>query len=439
MNHVSTNIRKWAFKWYSLKMKKVHPDMKIPALRKMFESADNSETDVRSCRLKDTIASFNVDIFPDDDDVDSTSFREWWRYFPLMWKFQKYFTKHGEKNFTMAPLTNYGIRHIRLDTDALYGLCLKANLFTRRNVPLPVFRSNAVVHWKAFFPDISETANKSFALGLCTDGVACSYYYQKRYVQQPPRAHNSYGFDKEGNYGTLGEEPESIKVVGVDPGRIDIFTAVDQDENVVKMSRKEYYSLTGMTKNQKTRNRWMKNNTDITSIITHCPTAKTSNIEDLRSHCDHVKRHLLSLVDFYGARRFTRQKFKTYIGRQKIWETIIKRITKNDPNTIVALGDAKFGHNSKGGPSTPLQRLRRELKRRSQLRLVDEYRTSITCSHCDGDLPKKTRFWQVKVCNDLCLTHWNRDVNAARNIRNIFIYMNTHNGERPTCFTRTPV
>jgi len=32
-------------------------------------------------------------------------------------------------------------------------------------------------------------------------------------------------------------------------------------------------------------------------------------------------------------------------------------------------------------------------------------------------------------------THWNRDVNAARNIRNIFLHTNTY-GERPDPFIR---
>jgi len=42
-------------------------------------------------------------------------------------------------------------------------------------------------------------------------------------------------------------------------------------------------------------------------------------------------------------------------------------------------------------------------------------------------------------CSPHCLMFWNRDVNAARNVRDIFIYSQQYNGGKPSEFQRTVV
>ncbi|KAI3655150.1 hypothetical protein MP638_005081, partial [Amoeboaphelidium occidentale] len=66
------------------------------------------------------------------------------------------------------------------------------------------------------------------------------------------------------------------------------------------------------------------------------------------------------------------------------------------------------------------------------VRLVWEHRTSVVCSVCYNDLPKGKK-WRVKIC-PICKIYWNRDVNAASNIRQIFLFMNGNNGQRPMQF-----
>jgi len=41
----------------------------------------------------------------------------------------------------------------------------------------------------------------------------------------------------------------------------------------------------------------------------------------------------------------------------------------------------------------------------------------------------------VQVCQN-CYTTWNRDVNSALNILQVFFYTNSHQGHRPTPFER---
>jgi transposase len=76
-----------------------------------------------------------------------------------------------------------------------------------------------------------------------------------------------------------------------------------------------------------------------------------------------------------------------------------------------------------------------ELRRRCRnTRLVSEFRTSQICSKCTERLDQ-TRFWGLKKCNNTCLTLWDRDVNAARNIRHVFLHRNQH-GLYPEAFRR---
>ena len=152
--------------------------------------------------------------------------------------------------------------------------------------------------------------------------------------------------------------------------------------------------LTGMTASTKDRDRWAKNAPDILAINNDTPEKRVATFARFLVHCHHIAFFLPPLFEFYGASRFTRQKFKSYMGKQRTWNEVIHRLTGGDRRTVVAMGNAKFQHNSHGGPTTPLHRIVRELKKRCTVRMIDEFRTSITCSKCEGPLPKKTKWWQ---------------------------------------------
>ena len=60
---------------------------------------------------------------------------------------------------------------------------------------------------------------------------------------------------------------EGCRVVGVDPGRKDLFVAVDQDEEITKCSTKEYYEIARFRKTREKREVWMNNNKYIQAIV----------------------------------------------------------------------------------------------------------------------------------------------------------------------------
>jgi hypothetical protein len=151
---------------------------------------------------------------------------------------------------------------------------------------------------------------------------------------------------------------------------------------------------------------------------------------------------------------------------------LANELTKGDPNTIITYGAGKFDCSSKGHDPTPNRHFFKELNKRCRVRLVSEYRTIQVCFNCHSQLEKvygalmmsdkhgglgkngkmkwnrtgkRKLYWGLKKCKNhsanvngrsFCLTLWDRDVNAALNIRQVFLYRNDHNNESPEEFKR---
>ena len=140
---------------------------------------------------------------------------------------------------------------------------------------------------------------------------------------------------------------------------------------------------------------------------------------------------MVRILSFYGQKKQKRWRWKSYINKQKTFDKLCNRITGGNPRTVVAFGDGRFSSTSRGHAPGPVNELYTQLRRRRcRVRKVDEFRTSIVCSLCDS------RLYGLKVCKDICLTLWNRDVNAGRNIRECFLYMNENEGRRPEALRR---
>ena len=62
------------------------------------------------------------------------------------------------------------------------------------------------------------------------------------------------------------------------------------------------------------------------------------------------------------------------------------------------------------------------------------------CSKCKNPFQNPQKIYSLKVCR-VCNNGngmlWNRDVNAARNIRDIYIFMCENGRERPSQFVRS--
>ena len=86
--------------------------------------------------------------------------------------------------------------------------------------------------------------------------------------------------------------------------------------------------------------------------------------------------------------------------------------------TLIAYGDGESGPCIKGYVRTPLKLIHESLNRNQNcdVVLINEFRTTKLCSCCYGVLKTSKSPHRFQVCQT-CRKVWNRDVNAARNIK----------------------
>ncbi len=271
---------------------------------------------------------------------------------------------------------------------------------------------------------------------------------------------------------------------GVDPGMTDMFVAADGHEDerhdVRKTSTREFYHMAGWNKAKRLEEKWKTENAGIQAILAGMPSAKTTSVVVFDVFVSYVLGCYKDLVEFYDE-RWRVQRFWSYRGRQMAMAEVCRWFTTGskkygvrpgtsllldpeppDPGLhvkwkctephdeprriVVAFGDGMFSPTMKGkksGLSRVLFRAFRHHDRLGHLTLikVPEFRTSKVCFKCqtltlehvrerfdDDEYPGNSLHAVIKCKN--CTTVWNRDINAARNIRFVALYMaNNENWE----------
>lgn len=332
--------------------------------------------------------------------------------------------RRGLKRFNLLPVYKFRFKHILIDTNALHDILRDANVNNIPDVPRSKaqFRNDANNWWNIVFNfDNLTTANRRFSYSLSTDGVNTSVHLQKRIPAET--FVNDWGYDYNGQYHDM---VFSDRVVGLDPGRRELFVAVDGPgpENVIRCSNGRWKELSGAAYSEKKIALW----TEGDPVILNVPPSGAYTFDQFQTHWYYVLESLDYMIDFYLPLKWRKLRFDTRITRQKAYDKICNELIGNNPTTIIAYGGGRFDHASRGRFPTPNKHLFVQLKRRCRTRLTPEYNTSKLCSNCRHELTA-TDFYAVKRC-ELCLITWNRDVNAARNIREVFLYRNQNHGER---------
>lgn len=383
----------------------------------------------------------------------------WWLYLAPMQRILKTFVKinpldaaerlengqhgHGYRLFPLIPVNTLTQKHLLISTSVLRDLLVLTFKGDRTMVIPP---SSVFVHERAYWWSLAfnfrrvTTDRREFRYYMTTDGVQLSVGIQTPNII-PAVYVNDYGFDYERHYHAI-DLTRVRRKVGIDPGR-KVFVAASWGptrRDGLLYGIGEWREDSGATYLVLRHAAWMRNNRRMQLIVTTMPTACCATFGAFVERLVYFLVFRDEMLDFYAVKRWRRIKWKTSIKRQKAYDKICDLITGGDPTTVVAYGGGSFHHASRGHPPTPYKRLYKELKKHCRVRLVPEYKTSQVCSLChgleegeigDGEVLKQTRRWSFKKCETIgCLMLWNRDVNAARNIRYIFLYRNDHNGER---------
>jgi hypothetical protein len=180
------------------------------------------------------------------------------------------------------------------------------------------------------------------------------------------------------------------------------------------------------------------------------PTYKVTTLAAAGTYLEYFLSAMGNAIDFYGLKKWRRLRWKTEIATQKTIDAMCKTI-RGDTAVPRAISFGNGNVNmARGRPKVPVKRLFKSLRKLygRYVRKMSERYSSQMCSLCDGWFGDNQRIYSVRTCKSVCLVRphldrsiltlaqmvWNRDVNAARNMRHIFIHMEENAGERPEAF-----
>jgi transposase len=307
------------------------------------------------------------------------------------------------------------------------------------------FEENSSEYWKELFNITKyETKNKKFGYTILTDGK--SVVLQMRKPTQPEKITTEY------------MEQEYDNFLGIDPGIRALITSYDTNDKVIQITTREYRHKSKMIYACKKRENWYKKwgHYEEWKLI---PTIKTSKTIVMKEYFKYVFPRMQTFTEFHMEKGFRNLNFTSYCRSKatlvKICERIsgISKATKN-VKTLVGFGDYSQQHGLvKSHPTTPILRLKRELRRYCNVVDIDEYKTSKTCSSCNKEIElyrnriqrkkkgvlepiaKLSNIHSVIRCkhNECKLFCMDRDINASKNI--LGLLLNQYRGEeRPVCF-----
>ena len=424
----------------------------------------------------------------------------------------------GLKRFDLAPVTSIGSRFIRVDKTVLqYNFKPVVNaigtplikVINRREWGLREMRRRISTYnnpYDFFRPKVIKKllrSNKGWQLGKSfqTDGVEVRMHLTKVFRGTKPERLTT---RDEVN---LPDRP--FRVVAVDPGRKRYATwwngqsgerirtggggKVYRPKGDGSMSAEEYYHRCGFLKAARKRRRWRAGRLpslrdaethparslkiapsygdtqhpyivlqladNFTEAVSNQPNADASQ-DHWRMVKEAMRRRLSTLDDefrFYCRPRWLRLKFHVRMKKQRLLDEFVNEICPGQ-DCIVVWGNALFPHNSRGNVSGAAGVLFDHLcrKKRSQVQVYDEFRTSRMCYNCGAPNQSVTsnsegvfasrmheitqgrirggfriNYHGILQCRR-CRTTWGRDANAARNMHTSFLSerLRDENGRR---------
>ena len=263
---------------------------------------------------------------------------------------------------------------------------------------------------------------------------------------------------------TRDEYPAEPIVIGLDPGRSNIFYAVRMtDGKVFKLTRREYYHLSGINDRKFAMARLGEGLEPYHRQLSREGSLKFGRYEELIAGLILRTQYYNEAWTLYGENpKRAKLAFKVYCGKartlqQKLNEFGTGLTREEKKRIVVGYGDGKFpSHGPRGELAVPVKRPRRMCGYTWHTVDVNEAYTTVTCNepHCREPMVKvmtnipyydrsgQIRFKENRGCKRctsvICRSEHpfkGRDHNAALNIGEITIHM-LEGRARPECFTR---
>jgi hypothetical protein len=339
--------------------------------------------------------------------------------------------------------------YVTLDTKTLILLCHedkhKDQLGTKTTLCQNITARNAEI-WATFFRTEQACFQESkytFHFQMQTDGVACSILMKKtsqggqepelkRRRKKPPRE----------RYVTDIDPSELMKetFVAIDPNKADLIYC-STETKTFRYTQNQKRKETKEKKHRRKRQLLREQNAMVKQVEDEFSTAcqegkfnRTSlDVEAYKRYLSHKNQVNHDLEKFYAQPEFRKMKWWAFVNRRRSEDRMLNRFkAKFGEDATVMFGDWAQKHQMKFLEPTKGIGMRRLFKRAGlKVLLVDEHRTSCTCSGCGGHNEKfrevqNPRSWMraknpTVLRNGLlkcttCQELWNRDRNSSLNI-----------------------
>lgn len=326
--------------------------------------------------------------------------------------------------------------------------------------------------WSRFFAvSLVETEkSRSFGCRILTDGYAVSALVSCKVSLDTSKGKSDIDIESMQEFLTASAAKDTtVRMAGVDPGFTDVVTASFSDgSKPASYSSSRYYETAKVKYSARRIRRMNEEKKATTDILLANGRGKTSDPTKMHEYVRAYLTHLKPLLVHRMSKPYRKLRFLRHIYKQVAVREIVDLIVGQENNTMVTL--VGFGNWSGGSKSPisrqhagPIQMIKDKIGKRknAEIKPVDEYKTSQLDSNTFQQLVnmratsvvrKKDGSKVVRLNNkvhkvlhcktsDNCKlptckgTTWNRDVNASRNILNLFL--KELNGQaRPEAFCR---
>lgn len=147
----------------------------------------------------------------------------------------------------------------------------------------------------------------------------------------------------------VDEVKKHFRPCAVDPGRKDVFVSYHDNNDLRRLSSREYYAMGGTVRRQQ-KEQDRKRTSGIEQIKTHIPSPKTTSCLQYVSHLEYMFQHMDALFGFYGFEA-ARIKWLNYVASQRSIEEAVN---------ILLNGSKKY--NSKRRKKTSSNKRRKKRK-----------------------------------------------------------------------------
>ena len=340
----------------------------------------------------------------------------------------------GQPAFDLVPIARRGAHFVTIDTSVLHGLMKDIGLV---ECNLDTFSSLRNEQWcsvlkiNQLLGGSSSDNRRQFTGTIQTDGVSLCVHYR---LPKTPTAEAPVVRASVTAKGPLADRGAELTVLGMDPGRSNIYCFALQREDGTartwKFRRGQYYNASGILRAKKQAETWQRGVREVLMSLSDVSTKGTSVAEHERFLATNLAA-FDPLWHEYMKPRWARQRLRLYGGKHRAFAAFLNRVEEEarieggGKPVAVAYGAAKFAPSARGEVAVPTTRAFRECAARFEtVVLVDEFRTTKVCA-TDGSVLKAVRsratgaavrglLWYDSTISNKFV---DRDLNAALNIR----------------------